>query len=54
MKLRKDRRDERQRQAMERNARWQALTPEQQLAELDRRGELARIQRLRLAHKIAA
>ena len=53
MKLRKDRRDERQREAVERNARWSALTPEQQVIELDRRGERAIKQRSKLAWLIA-
>ncbi len=37
MRLRNDRREERKVEALKRNTEWQALTPAQQLAELDRR-----------------
>jgi hypothetical protein len=42
---RQQRLDQKREQAAERQARWEALTPEQQLADLDRRGERAEKQR---------
>jgi len=55
MKNRNDRKDERRKVAEERNAQWASLTPQQQIAELDKRfgaGNGAKKQRARLAKKI--
>lgn len=56
MKKRNDRKDRRRKEAEERNARWAALTPAEQLAELDKRfgaGIGATKQRARLNTLIA-
>lgn len=53
MKKRTDREDLRRKEADERNAQWRALTPEQQLKELDKRGVKASKQRMKIERLIA-
>lgn len=43
--------DQKRREAKERNERWASLTPAQQLAELDKRGLTAAKQRKKIAKK---
>lgn len=52
MKLRKDRREQRRREAVERSQRWSELTPLEQLQELNEREVMATRQRAKLQHQI--
>lgn len=57
MRKRKDRLEERQEAAQAMQAQWQSLSPQEQLAALDRRlgkGKGAQKQRARLARQISA
>ncbi len=53
MKLNGLRKQLRQKEAAERNARWAALTPQQQLAHLDTYGLIAARQRAKIQARIA-
>lgn len=52
MKLRKDRREQRRREAVERNQRWSDLTPLEQLQELSEREVKATRQRAKISSQL--